>query len=420
MQNKNSATWLWLALLYFMEGLPNVLVSLVAVVFYSSMGLGDAAVAALTSMLYLPWVIKPFWSPIVDSISSKRKWILGLLMTFALSFFLIALAPLCESWVLLSIIGFWLLGFASATFDIASDGFYMIALSRQSQAFFVGIRNSFYRIAMVFGQGGLIWVVGVLTARAGLEQNRAWAVAFFLCMLLSLFSLFALKFLLPKPSGDDCRSVDSARALYSDFKACFLGFFSRYGIFQILIYILFYRFAEAQLSKIVPVFLKAPRELGGLGFSLEKFGMLQSFSVVALFTGGILGGIYISKRGLKASFLTMALFMNIPNLIYVLLAYFKPQSAMLVGSGLCLEQFGYGFGFAGYMMYLIRVSDGEYKTAFYAICTGLMALGLVLPGALSGLISERVGYLNFFIWVLVSTLVSFASTIIARRTLSED
>lgn len=420
MSNKGKSPWLWLAGLYFMEGLPNVIVSVAAVVFYSDMGLSDAAVAALTSMLYLPWVIKPFWSPMVDSVSTKRKWILSGLVAFAGAFFLIAISPLCGAWVAISIAGFWLLGFASATFDIASDGFYMIALSRQSQAFFVGIRNSFYRIAMVFGQGGLIWLVGALTARAGFGQNAAWSAAFFACALLSILGLLSLRMSLPKPAGDEARSVKSAAALYAEFKACFVGFFARSGIFAILAYVLFYRFAEAQLSKIVPIFLKAPREAGGLGFSLETFGMFQSLSVVALFTGGILGGIYISKRGLKGTFLTMALFMNVPNLIYVLLALFQPQSSLLVALGLCLEQFGYGFGFAGYMMYLIRVSDGEHKTAFYAICTGLMALGLVLPGAISGLISERVGYLNFFIWVLVSTLLSFAVTIIARRTLKRD
>lgn len=420
MTQKEKSPWLWLAALYFMEGLPNVIVSVAAVVFYSNMGLGDAAVAALTSMLYLPWVIKPFWSPLVDSVSTKRTWILSGLVAFALAFFLIALAPLCGAWIALSIAGFWILGFASATFDIASDGFYMIALSRKSQAFFVGIRNSFYRIAMVFGQGGLIWLVGALTARAGLGQNAAWSAAFFACALLSVAGFFLLRISLPKPAGDDARSVKSAAALYSEFKSCFVGFFARSGIFAILAYVLFYRFAEAQLSKIVPIFLKAPREAGGLGFSLETFGMFQSLSVVALFTGGILGGIYISKKGLRGSFLTMALFMNVPNLIYVLLALFQPQSSWLVASGLCAEQFGYGFGFAGYMMYLIRVSDGAYKTAFYAICTGLMALGLVLPGALSGLISEYLGYLNFFVWVLASTMVSFAVTIIARQTLKRD
>lgn len=417
MQTKTDNTWAWLAPLYFMEGLPNVVVSVAAVVFYSEMGLDVATVAMLTSMLYLPWVLKPFWSPIVDAISTKRKWILAALFAFIIAFFALALAPLTGSWVLLSCAAFWILGISSATFDIAGDGFYMLALDKTRQAFFVGIRNSFYRIAVVVGQGGLIWLAGALVVRFGFLKNQAWSACFFACALVCALSLVVLRRALPKPISDCERKIKSFSALYDDFKACFVGFFARKGIFTILAYILFYRFSEAQLAKIVPLFLKADKCDGGLGFSLETFGKIQMFSPLALFAGGILGGIFIAKKGLAKTLLTMALFMNLPNVIYVLLAYYLPSNSVLVCAGICVEQFGYGFGFAGYMMYLISVSKGEFKTAFYAICTGIMALGLVLPGAVSGAILAQVGYLNFFIWALCATIISFAVTIIAKINL---
>lgn len=402
-----------------MEGLPNVVVSVAAVVFYSDLGLSPSAVAALTSTLYLPWVLKPFWSPIVDGYSSKRRWILAAAMAFAAAFAALALAPFSEKRIVVSAAAFWILAASSATFDIAADGFYMMALDKKRQAFFVGIRNSFYRVAVVAGQGGLVWLAGAFASKFGAEKNAAWGGAFAVCAALCLSAVFALKKSLPTPAEDAPRKIESAAALYADFKACFVGFFARKNIFIILFYILFYRFSEAQLSKIVPIFLRADRAEGGLGYSLETFGAIQSAAPLALFLGGILGGIYISKRGLKKSILTMAAFMNLPNIVYILLARFQPESPAVACAGICVEQFGYGFGFAGYMMYLIEASSGEFKTAFYAVCTGLMALGLVLPGAVSGAILERAGFFNFFVWALAATAVSFAASFLAQRRIAD-
>ena len=412
MAESKDKAWFWLPSLYFLEGLPNVVVMTFSVLFYTSMGLGATATAALTSALYLPWILKFLWSPIVDSVSTKRMWILICASSFVLAFLSLAMSPFAAKWVLVSISGFWFLGFASATFDIASDGFYMLALSEGRQAFFVGIRNSFYRLAMIFGSGGLFFIAGFSGRHLGSEM-AGWSCAFLACAAISLICLLWFSFALPKVEKK--RALTAAQSV--KFLDCFVKFFARKRIFLMLFYILFYRFAESQICKILPIFMKAGRSEGGLGFDLETIGIMATLTPVALLGGGILGGIMISKFGLKKCMLPMALFMNLPNAIYLFMAIFQPQSAPLVAGGVCFEHFGYGLGFSSYMMYLIFASKGEYKTAFYAICTGLMALGLQLPSAASGLMKDLFGFVGFFWWIMAATLVSFAATFIGMLAL---
>ncbi|MBR4598330.1 MAG: MFS transporter [Opitutales bacterium] len=409
---KGDNAWAWLPALYFLEGLPNTVVMSFSVLFYTSMGLGATATAALTSALYLPWVLKSLWSPIVDSVSTKRMWILGCAAAFALAFLSLAISPFASKWILISISGFWFLGAASATFDIASDGFYMLSLSEQRQAFFVGIRNSFYRLAMIFGSGGLLFIAGFAGRRLG-DERAGWCCAFLVCAAISLICILWFSFALPKVE----KSPSKSAAQSVKFIECFVKFFARRHIVLMLIYILFYRFAESQICKILPIFMKADRAEGGLGFDLETIGAMATFTPVSLLCGGILGGIMISKYGLKKCMLPMALFMNLPNVIYLFMAICQPHSAALAAGGVLFEHFGYGVGFSSYMMYLIFASKGEYKTAFYAICTGFMALGLQLPSAASGLAADTLGFVGFFWWIMLATLVSFAATFVGIYTL---
>ncbi len=409
--------WGWLPSLYFLEGLPNTVVMTVSVLFYTSLGMGATAAAALTSALYLPWAIKPFWSPLVDGVSTKRKWVLMCSLAFVMAFLALAFAPFVKSWVVLSIAGFWFLGLASATFDIAADGFYMLALTQENQAFFVGIRNSFYRLSMIFGNGGLLYIAGFAGNKLGAEE-WGWATSFFVCAIISLIAFFWFSKFLPKPESVE---VQKKSISAKDFFVCFKKFFARNGIILMMSYILFYRFAESQLCKILPIFLKADIADGGLGLSLETIGVIQGMNApIALLCGGILGGVLISKWGLKKCILPMAFAMNLPNLLYLFLAMFLPKNLLIVGGCVFIEQFGYGLGFSSYMMYLIFASKGEFKTAFYAICTGFMALGLQLPSAMSGYVKDTLGFVGFFEFAMLATLVSFAVTFCAIKTLKEE
>ena len=409
--------WIWLMFLYFAEGLPNVIVSNASVAFYTTMGMSLPEMARLTSLLYLPWALKALWSPAVEALGTRRGWILFCISSFSLAFLLLAFAPFTSNWALVSAGLFWIVGFSSATFDIAADGFYMCALDEKSQAFFVGIRNSFYRLAVLFAQGGLLVFAGYAAREFG-GVRAGWALAFGLCALTSFVCAAILFAFLPKPDSDRKAEPKSAGEFLSETAGAFSSFFARRGIFYILFFILFYRFAESQLVKIVQPFLLAARADGGLELSLESVGLVYGVAApIALFGGGILGGIAISRKSLKSMLWTMALFMNVPNIVYVYLAFAQPQSIFIISAAVVVEQFGYGFGFAGYMMYLIFASRGGHKTSHYAICTAFMALGLMLPGAISGDMQAYLGgYVNFFLWVLAGTLVSFLATAAAYKS----
>lgn len=416
---KTRSHWAWVPPLYFIEGLPNAVVASLSVGYYMSMGVGNAQAAMLTSGLYLPWFLKGLWGPFVDSVSSKRRWILLCSAVFAACFAGLAAAGFMPRWIAASALMFWTLGFASATFDIAADGFYMLALDEKSQSFFVGIRNAFYRAAVLFGQGATLVIAGVFRDFFD-SPAGGWAVAFLLCAAIAAMSAAYFSAALPKPASDAPRAAPSARGIFTDMRAAFAEFFARKGIVSILAFVLFYRFAEAQLLKIVQPFLYHGRELGGLGLPLESIGLVYgSAAPAALLCGGILGGILISKTGLKKALFPMAVAMNAPNAIYVYMARALPESLPEIAALICFEQFGYGFGFAGYMVYLMRASDGKNRTSAYAIYTSFMALGIMAPGFFSGAVQEFLGYAGFFEWVLLCTLVSFLVTYLAFRTLRD-
>jgi MFS transporter, PAT family, beta-lactamase induction signal transducer AmpG len=409
--------WRWIPTLYVAQGLPYVVVMTLAVVLYKNLGVSNTDIALLTSWLYLPWVIKPLWGPLVELLGAKRRWIVGLQFTVGLAFAGVALVLPGPQWLNLSLALFWLMAFASATHDIAADGFYMLALSQREQAAFVGVRSTFYRLAMLGGQGGLIWLAGHLATRLG-SPAAAWVAVFWL--LAAGFVVVALlhAFTLPRPAQD--LPARRSHTFWRDFAAVFGAFFRQRDIVRILAFLLLYRLGEAQMLKLMAPFLLDPASSGGLGLTTQDVGIAYgTVGVAALTVGGLLGGWVISRQGLKRMLWPLMLAMNVPNVLYVALAATQPQGLLWVSVAIAVEQFGYGFGFTAYMVFMLMVAGGAqgeapHKTAHYAICTGFMALGMMLPGLGAGWLQEQLGYTAFFVWCCVATLPGFVAAAFIR------
>ncbi len=403
--------------LYFAQGLPYVTVMTLAVVLYKNLGVSNTDIALLTSWLYLPWVIKPLWSPVVDLFGSKRRWIWVLQFVIGAALAMVALAVPAPGFLQMTLAVFWLMAFASATHDIAADGFYMLGLPQHTQAAFVGVRSTFYRLAMIAGQGGLVWMAGYLAESTG-RPALGWSWVFGLMAVCFCASAGYHFWALPKPAGD----VPAPRGgrFWADFFTVFAAFFRKPEILRVLAFLLLYRFAEAQLLKLITPFLLDPLDAGGLGLKTQQVGIAYgTVGVGALILGGLLGGWVISRAGLKKCLWPLMVCMHAPNLVFVALAAWQPQNLWLVSGAIALEQFGYGFGFTAYMVYLLLVAGGvdgsnPHKAAHYAICTGFMALGMMIPGMWAGWLQTQLGYVNFFIWGLLATLPSFAAAALLR------
>ena len=404
--------WRWIPTLYFGQGIPYVVVMTISVIMYKNLGLSNTDIALYTSWLYLPWVIKPLWSPFVDMFKTKRYWIIALQLLIGASLALVALTIPATHFFQITLAVFWLMAFSSATHDIAADGFYMLALEQHEQAAFVGVRSTFYRIAMIAGQGGLVFLAGKISEQTG-NVSLAWSVIFFILAGLFLTLFVYHRFVLPVPASDLAllRGVESGSDVIRGFTSTFTAFFKRPDILVILAFLLLFRFGEAQALKLVAPFLLDPLTKGGLGLTTSQVGLVYgTIGVIALTLGGLLGGYAISRHGLKRWIWPMLLSVHLPNLAFVFLAYALPDNIYVIAIAIAVEQFGYGFGFAAYLLFMIMVADGAHKTAHYAICTGFMALGMMLPGMASGWIQEQLGYQHFFIWVCIATLPSLLVT----------
>jgi len=558
--------WLWIPSLYFAEGLPYVMVMTLSVIFYKRMGISNAQIALYTSWLYLPWVIKPLWGPVVDILKTRRFWILAMQLIVGAGLAGVALTIPAERFFQLTMACFWLVAFSSATHDIAADGFYMLGLSKGNQSFFVGIRSTFYRIAMLTGQGLLVILAGVVEARTGLppvtvevrsvegstraqldttgyrelvatgnkflssgrinigmtpvsredaetliaavdrwnsergfyppvehENGKgktgglagnvgttwfklaekpaegesivlnfsrtkgdqsislarsyrfefdgsnwdqpamavfrldpglersseatftglsgnirfAWVVVFItVALLFAAFHMYH-RLVLPRPPEDGPK-VQATKGFLREYLGIFTAFFRKKNIGIILAFLLVYRLGESQLVKLASPFLLDPAENGGLGLTTGDLGLVYgTVGIIALSAGGILGGIAASRKGLRYWLWWMVAAMNLPNLVYLFLSFQMPSSLWIVGSAVAFEQFGYGFGFTAYMLYMIHVSDGFHKTAHFALTTGFMALGMMIPGMVSGWLQEALGYPHFFLWVMICTIPGF-------------
>ncbi len=595
---KTRSPWTWIPSLYFAEGIPYTVVMVVSVVMYKMLGISNTDIAFYTSLLYLPWFLKPLWSPIVDNLKTKRWWILIMQFILGILFACIALTIPTTSFFKLSIAFLWLMAFTSATHDIAADGFYMIGLDEGDQAFYNGIRSAFYRVAMLMGQGVFIILVSVLINTTGMKKVRvevnavaegtnveqvqisdlgkdalsgdmhlvyepkslnipikkvsttyadsiiaaakawniaqgqpdptvarikqvdgkaevktektgsgkfknwirdnfgaevpevteyagnlgtvyfrlskapeaektiivtfgqdsgdksikltnsgrfeftsenwnepvmaviqldkkldapsqalfdgesgnvrlAWTVLFF--FLSAMFFVFWLAHRFTLPTVEKVREEASISNAISDFFATFVSFFKKPGIGIAIVFMLVFRLGESQLVKLSAPFMLDTREAGGLGLTAGQYGLTYgTIGLIFLTLGGILGGMAVSKHGLKKWLWWFAVLINIPNAVYIFLSYAQPSSLWLIIPAVAFETFGYGFGFTAYMMFMIYISRGAFKTSHYAICTAFMALGMMIPGMISGWLQDIIGYQHFFIWVMLCTIPSFA------------
>jgi len=395
---KDTKAWWWVPSLYFTQGLPYVLIVSVSVIMYKQLGVGNAEIGLYTSWLYLPWVLKPLWSPWVDLKGTKRKWFLWMQLMISAALLGVGLTLPTQGFFVTTLACFWMAAFASATNDIASDGYYMIALSEKKQSFFVGLRSTFYRLAMITGQGLIVILAGMLEQRFG-DPAKAWSLtmvmASILMLLLTLSNFFA------SPVYED----PVKEAPQHSFLGVLKGFFNKPGIGWALAFVLTYRLGESQLVKMAAPFLLDAPSAGGLGYTTEAVGTIYgTLGIIFLSAGGILGGILISRDGLGKWMLPMLLALNLPNALYALLAWTATDAMWAVSGAVMLEQLGYGFGFAAFLVYLIYLAKGPYKTAHYALATGFMALGMMVPGMISGFMQEWLGYPGFFLWVVAAAL----------------
>ena len=407
--------WKWVPTLYFAEGLPYMLVMTLSVILYKKLDISNTDIALYTSWLYLPWLLKPLWSPVVDLFKSKRWWIVTMQLILGVGMAGVAFTIPTTFFFQSTLAFFWLLAFSSATHDIAADGFYMIELDAPRQAFFVGIRNTFYRLAMIFAQGGLVFCAGWLEKKTG-NISFSWNITFFIASGIFLLLFVYHKFFLPHPVEDQEKSNQTLDSVLEELWFTIRDFFYKKGFWLAAFFILTYRFGEAQLLKMASPFLLDPVDKGGLGLDTEIVGIVYgTVGPVALILGGILGGISISKGGLKKWIIPMALALTLPSFSYVYLAVTLSQNLYVIASLIALEQFGYGFGFTAFTVYMMQFSDGKYKTAHYAFCTALMAAGMMIPGMFSGAIQETTGYSVFFIWTIVAAIPGFLGAELIRR-----
>ncbi len=397
---ESRSPWLYVPTAYFAEGLPYVIVNTVSTVMYKNLGVPNTLIG-LTSLLYLPWVLKPLWGPTVDLLGTKRNWILWTQVMMAVVLALVGTILHLPSFFVLSLVLFIIVAFTSATHDIAVDGFYLLALPPEKQAFFVGIRATAYRLAMIFGTGVLVVIAGKLATRMD-NIPLSWTIVMVGSGLLMAGLFLYHSLALPRPAADH----KAARAANTSvpFVTVFKTYFQQKGIIPILSYIVLYRLGEAMLVKMASPFLLDERSAGGLALTTETVGYVYGTAgVLSLVIGGILGGWLISKFGLRKCMWPMALAINVPDLNYVYMAAIEP-SLQTVYLLVALEQFGYGLGFSAFMVFLMYTARGEYKTSHFALSTGFMALGMMLPGLTSGYLQNALGYHQFFIAVCLLTI----------------
>ena len=434
---KSINPWLWVPTLYFLQGIPYFLVNNISMVMFNQMGVPNGEMSFFTTLLYFPWALKFLWAPFVDLIRTKRWWFLTMqFLMLGLAVLTIFSIPQPDPATIAAmgtevklfmgvLIAFIVMAFASATHDIAADGFYMLALSSGVQAEMIGWRSVFYRLSNVFCNSVLIAIPGIIydwTIKQG-EQNMplAWKVTMVITAVI--FALMAVwhMFFTPRPDADKPNAETSVKDIISGFGKAFATYFTKPGLWIAILFMLLYRLPEGFLMKMIYPFLLGARETGGLGLTMQELGVVYgAIGVIFLLLGGILGGFYISRVGLKKAFWWMALAMTLPCLSFVYLSMYLPENMVYIGIALAIEQFGYGFGFTAYMMYMMFFSEGEFKTSHYAICTSFMALSMILPGLVAGYIQEAIGYQNFFWMVIACSVGTILATFLARRIVNGD
>lgn len=429
MKGKTRSAWAWVPTLYFAEGIPYFIVNTISVIMFKKMGMSNGDVAMFTGLLNIPWAIKPLWSPFVDILRTKRWWVVTMQAVASAAFAAMAFSlphPSAEviasgnapvSLFVVTLVLFWITAFASATHDIAADGFYMIALDSNRQSLFVGIRSTFYRLASIFGQGVLVVIAGILESSTG-NIPQAWFITLLACGVIFACITIYHSVMLPAETVP-ARAIElrkepvsvRVRMIMKESWRTLSTFFRKRYVWISIVFMLLYRLPEAFLIKMMNPFLLDPVSSGGLGLSTESVGIVYgTIGVAALTAGGIIGGIAASKLGLKRSLWPMALSMTLPCLTFVYLSMAQPQSLAVISLCVLIEQLGYGFGFTAYMLYMIYFSEGEFKTSHYSLCTAFMALSMMLPGMVAGYLQEWLGYVDFFWMVMLCCVATIAVT----------
>lgn len=411
---KRTNAWLWVPSLYFASGLPYHAITSISDIMYKDMGISNTSIALYTSILLIPWTIKPLWSPFVEMIGTRRQWTLYSQLLLVFCFAAVAFAIPTGSFVALTLAAFMIGAFVSSTHDIALDGFYILALPQEKQSFFSGIRNTFYRIATVFSSGILVMLAGWVATKSG-SNSLAWSITFVITAIIMATLFLYHKKAMPKAENDISRKVNGIKEVFGNFGDIIKSYFKKPGIVPALLFLLLFRFPEAQLGKISKLFLMDTPEAGGLFLDKGEIGYINGvIGIIGLIAGGIAGGICISRKGLKYWLWPMVMAISLPDAVYVYMSMTLPDSLTVIGSCIFIEQLGYGFGFTAYTLYMIYFAQGKYPTAHFAISTAFMSLGMMLPGMISGKIQEWLGYENFFIWVMACTAVTFLVSVFIK------
>lgn len=418
MQSKVLSPVYWVSTVYFAMGLPFVALSMVSVLMFSDMGISNTQIAFWTSLIMLPWTLKPLWSPFLELYKTKKYFVILTELVTGISFALIALSLPLPAFFTYAIALMGVIALSGATHDIAGDGVYLTELNSTQQAKYIGWQGAFYNMAKILTNGGLVYLAGYLKDTLGI--TRAWMVILIICALIMCLTAFYHMRILPssQQAGAGKRTFsDTLKALWEVIRT----FFAKKHIGYYILFIVLYRFAEGHVMKIVPLFLKAPVGEGGLGMAVQDIGLVYgTFGAAAFILGSILGGYYISALGLKRTLFSLCCAFNIPFVVYLLLAIYQPSTLWIIGTGIVFEYFGYGFGFVGLTLFMMQqIAPGKHQMAHYAFATGIMNLGVMIPGMISGYLSEVLGYEKFFIWVLIASIPAFVVTYSLTPTLSQ-
>ena len=395
---------LWIPSVYFAMGLPFVAIAQASALMYKNMGISDTQIALWTSLILFPWTLKPLWSPILEMFKTKKHFVVATQIATALTFALVALSLPLDNFFRYSIALLAIVAISGATHDIATDGLYLTVLSPKLQAKYIGWQGAAYNIAKIVSGGGFVYLAGELEQTMGVKS--AWMVVMgtYGAVMLVL-GIYHIKML---PSGGRATEVQSLNEGFKTLLDVIKTFFQKKYIFWYIMFIILYRFAEGFAIKIAPLFFKAAMADGGLGMTTSEIGLVYgTFGAAAFVIGSLLGGYFISGRGLKKALFKLALIFNIPFAVYTFLSFNQPDSILIISAAVVLEYFGYGFGFVGLMLFMMQqIAPGKYKMAHYAFATGIMNLGFMIPSAASGYLSDLVGYKLFFMWVLIATIPS--------------
>lgn len=399
----------WVPSLYFAMGLPFVIISLVSVLMFSDFGVSDSLIAFWVSLIMLPWTLKPLWSPFMELYKTKKFFVVLTQMVSGLAFALVALCLPLPNYFPIAIAIMGVIAISGASHDIAADGVYLTELTKEGQAQYIGWQGAFYNVAKILANGGLVFLAGTLKDSFG--PVYAWMIIMLICSALLIFASLYHARILPTKNQTKSEVKSKAEAMNKLWEVL-TSFFQKKYIWLYIGFIILYRFAEGFAMKIVPLFLKASVEKGGLGLSVQDIGIVYGTAGSAAFIiGSILGGYFIASRGLKRSLFTLCCIFNIPFAVYFLLAMYQPESIYVIGAAIFGEYFGYGFGFVGLMLFMMQqVAPGKHQMAHYAFASGIMNLGVMIPGLVSGYISDSIGYHDFFIIVLIATIPAFLAT----------